>query len=69
MEARMSLGKTIADARKKANLTQENLAVQIKRENGRSISASYLRDLEHDRIQAPSEFLIEQLAIRDYRDL
>src|SRR5689334_11858943 len=59
----MSLGRIVSDARKAANLSPESLAAQIRREDGRSISAKYIRDLEHDRIQAPSDFFIEQLSI------
>ncbi len=58
----MTFGQIIADARKKAGLSQKELAAKIKKENGEPISAQYLNDIEHDRRNPPSEFLIGQFA-------
>jgi len=66
----MSLGAVISEARKKANLSQKELAEAIKKEDGTAISPQYLNDIEHDRRNVPS-YLIEQLAkvLRVDRDL
>ncbi len=58
----MTFGKIISDARKRARLSQKDLAARIKKEDGGSISAQYLNDIEHDRRNPPSEFLIGQFA-------
>lgn len=57
-----TFGTIIADARKAAGISQRELAARIKKEDGTSISAQYLNDVEHDRRNPPSEFLIGQLA-------
>ncbi len=58
----MRFGQIIADARKKLGLTQKELAARIKKEDGVSISAPYLNDIEHDRRNPPSEYLLRQFA-------
>jgi transcriptional regulator with XRE-family HTH domain len=58
----ITFGKMISHARKALGISQKNLASRIKKEDGASISAQYLNDIEHDRRNAPSEFLISQLA-------
>ncbi len=58
----MSFGRIISEARKKAGLSQKELASRIRKENGEAISAQYLNDIEHDRRNPPSEFLIAQFA-------
>lgn len=55
-------GTIIADARKKAGLSQKELAARIKKEDGQPISPQYLNDIEHDRRNPSGEFLIEQFA-------
>lgn len=57
-----SFGKTISDARKKARLSQKQLAAKIKKEDGEAISPQYLNDIEHDRRNPSGEYLIEQFA-------
>ena|SRR5437899_10161863 len=57
-----TFGKIISDARKKAGLSQKDLALKIKKEDGEPISPQYLNDIEHDRRNPPSEFLIDQFA-------
>jgi len=58
----MTFGQVIAEARKAANLSQRELAALIKKEDGESISPQYLNDIERDRRNPPSDFLIEQFA-------
>jgi transcriptional regulator with XRE-family HTH domain len=57
-----SFGTIISDARKKASLSQKQLASKVKKEDGKAISPQYLNDIEHDRRNPPGEFLIAQLA-------
>jgi len=57
-----TFGHIIADARQQAGLSQKQLAALIKKLDGRPISPQYLNDLEHDRRNPPSEFLLTQFA-------
>ncbi len=57
-----TFGKIISEARKALELSQKDLALLIKKEDGEAISPQYLNDIEHDRRNPPSEFFIEQLA-------
>jgi transcriptional regulator with XRE-family HTH domain len=57
-----TFGEVIAEARKKANLTQRQLAARIKTEEGRGISGPYLNDIEHNLRHPPRGFLLEQFA-------
>lgn len=59
----MTFGEVIAAARKRAGLSQSELATWIIKEDGRPISAEYLDDLECDRRKPPSTFLIEQFGV------
>jgi hypothetical protein len=58
----VSLGRTITEARKRANLSQRELAPRVTKEDGRPISPQYLNDFERDRRTPTSDRLIEQLA-------
>jgi transcriptional regulator with XRE-family HTH domain len=58
----MSFGQIIADARKQLGISQKTLAERIKKEDGESISPQYLNDIERDRRNPPSEYLIIQFA-------
>ncbi len=58
----MTFGQIVADARKKAGLSQKDLAARIVKEDGTPISPQYLNDIERDRRNPPSDFMIEQLA-------
>lgn len=58
----MTFGHMIADARKKASLSLRELADQIKKEDGSTISPQYLNDLEHDRRNIPADFMLQQFA-------
>ncbi len=57
-----TFGEVIAQARKKANLTQRQLAARIKTEEGKPISAPYLNDIEHNFRHPPRGYLLEQFA-------
>lgn len=52
----MSFGSTIAEARKKLQLSQKELAAKI------NISPQYLNDIEHGKRSPDSDMLIENLA-------
>lgn len=58
----MSFGQIISEARKRLGLSQKELAQKIKKEDGEPISPQYLNDIERDRRNPPSEFLIIRLA-------
>jgi transcriptional regulator with XRE-family HTH domain len=58
-----TFGRYISSARKSISLSQKELAEQIAREeDGQSISAQYLNDIEHDRRSPTSDHLIRQFA-------
>jgi transcriptional regulator with XRE-family HTH domain len=57
-----TFGTLISEARRAKGLSQKDLASKIKKEDGLAISAQYLNDIEHDRRNPPSEFLISQIA-------
>jgi transcriptional regulator with XRE-family HTH domain len=59
-----TFGRIIATARKELGISQKDLAAMIRKEDGGTISPQYLNDIEHDRRNPPSEFIIEQLAKR-----
>jgi transcriptional regulator with XRE-family HTH domain len=57
-----TFGTLISEARRAKGLSQKDLASKVKKEDGQAISAQYLNDIEHDRRNPPSEFLIDQIA-------
>jgi transcriptional regulator with XRE-family HTH domain len=57
-----TFGTLISEARRAKGLSQKDLAAKVKKEVGQAISAQYLNDIEHDRRNPPSEFLICQIA-------
>src|SRR5215467_718374 len=57
-----TFGELIAEGRKRAKLTQRELAARIRVEDGRPISPPYLNDLEHNLRKPPRGHLIEQFA-------
>jgi len=57
-----TFGEVMAEARKKAHLTQRQLAAQIKHEEGKGISSPYLNDIEHNYRHPPRGYLLEQFA-------
>ncbi len=58
-----TFGEIISEARKAKGLSQKELASKIHKEDGQPISAQYLNDVEHNRRNPPSEFLIGQIAV------
>lgn len=56
-----TFGAIVREARTKAGKTQRQLAEQVKKEDGSSITAQYLNDIEFDR-RKPSEFVTRQIA-------
>lgn len=57
-----TFGQVITEARKKAGLTQKEVAEQLRREDGRKVLPPFLNDLEHDRRYPPENAVIDQLA-------
>lgn len=57
-----TFGEVIAEGRKRAKLTQRELAARIKTEDGRPISAPYLNDIEHNLRHPPRGHLLEEFA-------
>ncbi len=58
----MTFGEAITQARKEKKLSQKQVAAGTLKEDGQSISAQYLNDIEHDRRNPPSEYIVRQLA-------
>jgi len=58
----MTFGKFLSDARKNEKLSQKELAARIKKEDGLPISPQYLNDIERDRRNPPSEYILKQFA-------
>jgi len=61
MDRPVTLGRKIAERRRAKNLSQKQLAEQIRRHDGSSISPQYLNDIERDR-RVPPDYLIECFA-------
>ena len=57
-----TFGTILSEARRTLGMSQKELAAKIRKEDGQAISAQYLNDIEHDRRNPPSEFLIAQFA-------
>ena len=57
-----TFGRAISEGRKTLSLSQKQLALQIKKEDGEPISPQYLNDIERDRRNAPSAHLILEFA-------
>ena len=57
-----TFGQVLREARKKAGLTQREVAGRLKREDGRVVDPPYLNAVEHDHRYPPEDFIIEQLA-------
>ena len=58
----MTFGEAITRARKEKRLSQKQVAAGTLKEDGKAISAQYLNDIEHDRRNPPSEYIVGQLA-------
>lgn len=59
----MTFGEAIREARRVLEVSQKDLAAQLKKEDGTPISPQYLNDIELDR-RVPPAYLIDQLAKR-----
>ncbi|SRR5579885_3361745 len=57
-----TFGTILSEARKAKGMSQKELASKLKKEDGQTISPQYLNDIEHDRRNPPSEFIIGQIA-------
>jgi transcriptional regulator with XRE-family HTH domain len=57
-----SFGQTLAQARRRAGLSQRELAARVRKEDGEAISPQYLNDLERDRRNPPGKHLLAQFA-------
>ena len=58
----MTFGQAIAEARKGRRLSQKELSLLIRKEDGSPISPQYLNDIERDRRNPPGEHLLSQFA-------
>jgi transcriptional regulator with XRE-family HTH domain len=57
-----TFGTVLSEARKAKGISQKELAAKVKKEDGQTISPQYLNDIERDRRNPPSEFIIGQIA-------
>jgi transcriptional regulator with XRE-family HTH domain len=57
-----TFGQILREARKKAGISQRELAAKLKREDGRPVDPPYLNAVEHDHRYPPEDYLIEQMA-------
>jgi transcriptional regulator with XRE-family HTH domain len=57
-----TFGQVLREARKKAGITQRQLAARLKREDGRPVDPPYLNAVEHDHRYPPEDFVIDQIA-------
>src|SRR3954452_11148262 len=62
MTEQITFGGYIAQARKKLDMSQKELASKVLREDGQPISPQYLNDIERDRRNPSSDHLIQQFA-------
>src|ERR1700737_3243272 len=49
-----TFGQVLTEARKRAGLTQKEVAERLRREDGRAVDAPYLNAMEHDRRLPPT---------------
>ena len=57
-----TVGEVIARSRKDSGISQKELARRIKKEDGSPISPQYLNDIERDRRNPPSSYLLDRFA-------
>ena len=57
-----TFGRAISNARKEKGWALKDLASQIRREDGQTISPQYLNDIEHDRRRPSSDHMVQQFA-------
>jgi transcriptional regulator with XRE-family HTH domain len=60
--SRMTFGQVLAEARRKHGWNLRKTAALVLKEDGEPITFQYLSELENDRRNPPSDYLIEQLA-------
>src|ERR1700704_1449198 len=58
----VTFGQVLNEARRQAGLSQRELAGRIVKDDGEPISPQYLNDLERDRRNPPSRYLLKQFA-------
>src|SRR5215472_6341456 len=61
-ERATTFGSYISQQRRARGLSQKQLAEEIRREEGGSISPQYLNDIEHDRRSPSSDHMINEFA-------
>ncbi len=59
----LTFGQCIAKRRKELGLSQKDLAAKIVKEDGSHISPQYLNDLERERRNPPSSYLMRQFSL------
>jgi transcriptional regulator with XRE-family HTH domain len=57
-----SVGEAISRTRKDLGISQKELARRVMKEDGSPISPQYLNDIERDRRNPPSPYLLDQFA-------
>lgn len=57
-----TFGKIVSDARKSKNLNLRQCAALILKEDSTPISFQYLNDLENNRRNPPSEYIVQQIS-------
>jgi transcriptional regulator with XRE-family HTH domain len=57
-----SFGQVLSSARRRAGLSQRELAAMTRKEDGEPISPQYLNDLERDRRNPPARHFLKQFA-------
>lgn len=61
-ESKKRFGDFIREQRVSLKLSLRQVAEKIKKEDGETLSPQYLNDIEHNRRNPPSEYIIDQLA-------
>ena len=62
MDTAATFGQALSAARRRAGLSQRELAARIRKEDGEPISPQYLNDLERDRRNPPASHFLTQFA-------
>src|SRR5260370_41077156 len=61
-ERAATFGRAISQKRRELGLSQKQLAENVQREEGGSISPQYLNDIEHDRRSPSSDHMVNEFA-------
>lgn len=59
-EGNITFGRAISKARKEKGWSLKDLASQVRRADGQTISPQYLNDIEHDRRRPSSDHMVQQ---------